>query len=158
MGAIQAYVSVNQLADKTESQVSWIFSVFIFIECFFTGQVGYLFDCYGPYYLSIAGTFFLLWDYLPLASAQSITNSFSLSLFATVSGCSSYDPEIAIVRHWFNQKAGLALGVATLSGSVAGVILPILIRSIFNSEKIGYAWGFRILALMSLVLLTLSIF
>lgn len=159
LGAIQAYVSVNQLADKTESQVSWIFSVFIFIECFFTGQVGYLFDCYGPYYLSIAGTFFFTLglfatsfctEYYQFFLSFSVCNGIGAALLMT--------PEIAIVRHWFNQKAGLALGVATLSGSVAGVILPILIRSIFNSEKIGYAWGFRILALMSLVLLTLSIF
>lgn len=59
IGAIHPYINVHQLVDKSEIQVSLIFSVYLFLSTLLAGLVGPIYDAYGPRYLIIAGTVLL---------------------------------------------------------------------------------------------------
>lgn len=156
LGAVQAYISVHQLASKSESQVSWIFSIFICIECLLTGQVGYLFDCYGPYQLSIAGaTLFTLGLICTSFCTQYAHFFVAFSVCCGAGAALLMTPEVAILGHWFDKKCGAATGLATMGGSLGGVVFPILLRRLYST--VGFAWAIRALALLSLGLFACSL-
>lgn len=157
VGAVQAYISTNQLADLSDAKVSWIFSIFLFLSTLLGLQVGPIFDLYGPYTLCIAGTAMFVGclvltsfcqTYVQFLLAFGIGAGSSIALLMT--------PLFAVVGHWFNKKRGTAIGVATMGGSLGGVIFPIILRKLYSS--LGFGWAIRILALICLVSLALSIF
>lgn len=157
LGAVQAYVSSNQLHNQSESQVSWIFSVFVFLGYGLSGQVGPIFDMYGSYYLCIAGSICFLASimltsvcnsYYQFFLAFGICGGIGVSLLMT--------PLIAVVGHWFNRKRGTALGAATVGGSLGGVVFPLMLRSLY--EKVGFPWAMRCVGFLCAGLLFASFF
>ncbi|KAF6063092.1 Major Facilitator Superfamily protein [Candida albicans] len=44
-------------------------------------------------------------------------------------------PLIGVLSHWFNLKRGRAIGMATIGGSVGGIIVPLMLRSLYT--KLG---------------------
>lgn len=156
MGAVQAYISVHQLAGKSESQVSWIFSVFVFLCYILSGQVGPLFDMYGPYDLGVAGSILFT---LGLMMTSLCTKYYQFFLAFSVCcgmGCALLmTPQVAVVGHWFNVKRGTALGTATIGGSLGGVVFPIMLRQLY--ANVGYAWAIRVLAFVCLGGLIISL-
>lgn len=156
LGAIQAYVESNQLSNMSSSNVSWIFSIFIFLAFFLSVQSGPLFDAYGPYRLIIAGTLI----HTTCLMLTSVCTEFYQFVLAFGVGCGigvslMMTPLIAVVGHWFNQKRGLATGLASMGGSVGGIVFPIMLRNLYS--KVGYGWAIRILGFISLTVLLLSL-
>lgn len=157
LGAVQAYVSVHQLSNKSESQISWIFSVFVFLTFFFSGQVGPIYDAYGPYHLCAAGTFLFVLGLMTISLCTQFYQFFlSFSICCGIGSALLITPEIAIISHWFNKKRGTAIGAATVGGSLGGVIFPIMLRQLYSS--VGFPWAIRTLGFISLLLLVCSIF
>lgn len=155
MGAIQAYISVNQLAQKSDLEISLIFSIFVFFCYIFSGQVGPFFDSFGPYHLSIIGAFFFTLGIM-MTSLSNAYYQFFLS-FSTCCGLGCallMTPQVAILGHWFNVKRGTAIGSATVGGSLGGVVFPIMLRKLYTS--VGYAWAIRILGFICLGCLAAS--
>jgi hypothetical protein len=56
LGSFQAYISVNQLSTYSESQIGWIFSLYLFFLMFGGIYVGPIFDVYGPRWLLLVGS------------------------------------------------------------------------------------------------------
>lgn len=149
LGAIQAYIETHQLSDKSSSQVSWIFSIFVFFNFFLSVQVGPLFDAYGPYHLYIIGTAIhitclmltsICVEYYQFLLAFGIRCGIGVSLLMT--------PLVAIIGHWFNFNRGMATALATMGGSIGGIIFPIMLRSLYFT--VGYGWAIRVLGIVSL--------
>lgn len=155
-GAIQAYISINQLSNMSASQVSWIFSTFIFLGYVLSGVAGPVFDAYGPYHLTITGTCFYI---VGIMTASMSTEYYQFFLSLAVCGGIGLGmlmtPLIAIVGHWFNYKRGSALGAATIGGSLGGVIFPMILRSLYSS--VGFAWALRTVGFICLFVLVSSI-
>lgn len=104
LGAVQAYIATNQLATKSDSQVSWIFSVFLFLCYLLAGQVGPIFDAYGPYQLTMIGTVFITVGLMTTSLCSQYYQFFLSFLYAQllVSQMPA-TPEIGIVTEHFKK-------------------------------------------------------
>ncbi|EXJ66417.1 uncharacterized protein A1O5_10569 [Cladophialophora psammophila CBS 110553] len=63
-------------------------------------------------------------------------------------------PSVALPSTWFQQRRGLAVGTVSSGASLGGIVIPIGLRHSISS--VGFGWGVRILALISLVTLGVS--
>jgi MFS family permease len=63
-------------------------------------------------------------------------------------------PCIASIGHFFLTKRGNATGVAMTSGSVGGIIFPLMLQALI--PKVGFAWATRILGFIIIFLLVLA--
>jgi MFS family permease len=62
-------------------------------------------------------------------------------------------PGLAMLPHWFRRRRALALGIAVSGGSVGGMLTPIMLNQLFNRPSVGFAWGVRAEAFVTLGLL-----
>lgn len=156
IGAVQAYISTHQLEALSESQISWIFSVFIFLGYVLSGFAGPVFDSFGPYHLTIFGSGFFVLGIMMVSVSKTYYQFFlSLGVCSGIGLGMLMTPMVAIVGHWFNYKRGTALGAATIGGSLGGVVFPIILHSLYSS--VGFAWAIRTVGFLCLFVLTLSI-
>lgn len=156
IGYLQAWLATNQLADYTESQVSWIFSVFSFLLFFGGVQVGPIFDTYGITWLLIPGCTGLVAS-LCILSVCTEYYQFMLG-FAVLGGLSCtmvFTPSVTIVGHWFYKRRGMATGLAATGGAVGGVVFPLVLIKIM--PRIGYGWSIRVIALIDAILCVIAI-
>lgn len=157
LGVLQTYIQNNQFSQLPTSTVAWIFSIYIFV-CYFGSIVfGRIFDAYGHFWQCSVGTVLYVGSLIILSFFPDSYVAFIILFGVGVGlGCSMLmTPQITIVGHWFSQRRGEAVGLATTGGSVGGVIFPLMLRSLF--EKVGFAWTTRIFALCCLVVLLLSL-
>ena len=59
-------------------------------------------------------------------------------------------PAYASIGHFFNRRRGFATGLASTSGSIGGIVIPLMLRSLL--PKLGFAWSARVLGFLLLVL------
>lgn len=156
VGAIQAYVEENQLADLPTSTVAWIFSINTFMTYFFSIQCGQLFDMYGPYPLLAVGSFLIVLGFMLTSLCEEFWQF--VVCFGVVCGLGSsicLTPAVAIIGDWFKAKRGTATGAATIGGSLGGAVIPIMLRSMYSS--VGYGWAVRTLGFLSLACMVICI-
>ncbi|CDK24950.1 unnamed protein product [Kuraishia capsulata CBS 1993] len=156
MGAIQAYVSAHQLSNVSSSTSAWIFSIFTFFS--YVGGIfsGILFDEIGAKVPLIAGSTLFFVGLFCTANCTSVYQ-FVLA-FGVVAGLGAalcMAPLVGVISHWFKRKRATAVGMATLGGSIGGIIFPILLNSLYTS--LGFVWAIRILSFVILACLSLSI-
>lgn len=65
-----------------------------------------------------------------------------------------YTPCMAAISHFFLVKRGYATGIAMTSGSVGGVIFPLMLQRLF--PMVGFAWATRIIGFIVLLLLGIT--
>ena len=145
VGTVQSYLERHQLSAYTARDVGWIPGVYTFLGLLFGIQVGPIFDRYGPRILGIVGSavyvpmFFLLAEckvYWQFMLCLGILGGVGASIISTVA--------MSIVSNWFMKRRGLAVGIAMCGSSVGGVVMPVLLRHLF--DKWGWAWAIRIIA------------
>lgn len=155
LGAIQTYVSTHQLADVNGSTTSWIFSIYYAI-CFACGIfVGPFFDRNGSLVLLLMGSIISFGGYMALSYCKE-TYQFILALSICVAfgNALCMPPLIGVLNQWFDSHRGIATGFATLGGSVGGMIIPVMLRSLF--QRVGYGWAIRALGFLSFGCLLLA--
>lgn len=76
------------------------------------------------------------------------------SVLNGLGGCLINTPCVASVGHYFLAKRGNATGIAMTSGSVGGIIFPLMLQKLF--PLVGFAWATRILGFILLILLIIS--
>ncbi len=156
LGIFQAYLEENELQQLSSGKVAWIFGVYSFLAFFCGIQVGPIFDAKGPRILIICGgTGTVL--YLVLLGFCTLYWHFMV-VFGIVGGISlslTFNPAISIVAHYFNQRRGLATGIASSGASFGGVIFPLLFQNVIS--KVGFAWATRVIALVDLVTLIAAV-
>lgn len=154
-GTFQAYLESHQLRQHGSGQTGWIFGLFTFLTFFCGIQIGPIFDARGPRLLVFLGSILVMvmmvgigfcheyWQFiLTIGVAGGIGTSFI------------FTPSIAAVGHFFHKKRGLATGIAASGGSIGGVIIPLILESLF--DKYGFEWATRVVALVCLVSLVIA--
>ncbi|KAM3087499.1 hypothetical protein ACMFMG_001582 [Clarireedia jacksonii] len=153
LGSFQAYISANQLSTYSESQIGWIFSLYLFFLMFGGIYVGPIFDVYGPRWLLLVGSTMIIVMIFVIGVCDKYWQW--IIVFSIIGGIASsltFTPSIAAVGHWFNTKRGNATGIAATGGAFGGVIFPLLLQNLI--PKIGFAWATRV---MGFILLTIAI-
>jgi MFS family permease len=144
VGIYHAYIAEHQLADYSESSISWIFSMYVFLSFFCGLQIGPIFDAHGPKLLVIAGSILLCASNLLLGSCTLYWHFFLV--FGVLGGLGTsliFTPAFAAVSHFFYAKRGNATGIAAAGGSLGGVIFPLALQKLLPS--VGFAWATRII-------------
>lgn len=67
-----------------------------------------------------------------------------------------FTPAMSAVNHYFMKKRGAALGLVAVGSSIGGVVFPLVLKNTFYSEKIGFAWGVRIVGFGVLLFLSIA--
>ena len=65
------------------------------------------------------------------------------------------NPAVGTLAHWFNERRGLASGVAWIGSGIGGVIFPLMLQSLI--PRIGWAWSLRVFGLILFVLCGISV-
>ena len=155
IGTYQAYISTHQLQSQSDSAIGWIFGVYAFLAFFCGIQIGPIFDAKGPRWLVLAGSILLMATYLLLGVCTAYWHF--LVVFGIVGGIGTslvFTPAIAAIGHHFLRKRGQCTGLATVGGSLGGIVYPLTLQALF--PRIGFAWSTRVLALINLVLLIVA--
>lgn len=131
-GVIESHLQDNQLANESVSTIGWLFSLFLFV-CFASCIIsGTYFDRNGFRTIMIVGTVFHVAGLFATANSTKYWH-FILS-FAIVCGFGNgivLSPLVSVPAHYFFKRRGTALAMATIGGSVGGVVFPIMLRSFF---------------------------
>lgn len=154
IGAIQAYVSLNQLANVSEFSIAWIFSVYLCLAYSFGILVGPAFDRYGTFSLLIISTGLIFLGLMGAALLVKIWQFILSFISLGIGNGVGMTPLIGVINHWFLKKRGYCTGLATSGGSVGGLAIPLMLRSLY--EKVGYVWAIRSLAFFCLGCMVLS--
>ncbi|KAL3491011.1 MFS monocarboxylate transporter [Aspergillus germanicus] len=154
-GTFQAYLESHQLRQHGSGQTGWIFDLFSFLTFFCGIQIGPIFDARGPRLLVFLGSILVMvmmvsvgfcHEYWQFILTIGVAGGIGTSLIFT--------PSIAAVGHFFHKKRGLATGIAASGGSIGGVIIPLILDSLF--DKYGFAWATRVVALVCLISLVIA--
>lgn len=157
LGAIQSYVTKHQLKEVNPSAVAWIFSVYLalsFLSCVLAGSY---FDRNGTRAPLYVGTVMYTGGLMATANCKTLWQfilSFSI-LSGTAAGILT-TPLIGCVATWFLKKRAIATSIATIGGSIGGVVFPMLLRRLYDIS--GFQWAIRTLAFVCLFCLTCAIF
>lgn len=156
LGVLESYVDEHQLSSVSSSTVGWIFSVFSFITyttCIFSGTY---FDRNGARLPLIVGTLMVCSGLVATASSTSVVHFIlSFSLLTAFGNGLLMSPLVSVVSHYFLQRRAFFSSIATLGGSVGGVVFPIILREAF--PYFGFKWSMRIFSLICGGFLSFSI-
>src|SRR5271154_2676089 len=61
-------------------------------------------------------------------------------------------PAMVMVSKHFDKHRGLAMGTAVAGSSIGGIIWPIMINRLLNSDGVSFAWTMRIVGFTMLPL------
>ena len=171
----QEYFSSHQLSGYSPGQIGWIFSLSLFLTFFCGNPIGPLFDAKGPRGLVLAGSVLSVMSmmllglctsmYLCILSLCILLSRANLvaeywhffvvySILNGLAGCLLNTPAIASIGHFFLVKRGNATGVAMTSGSLGGIVFPLMLQKLI--PMVGFAWATRILGFIVLALLVLA--
>ncbi|KZT09439.1 MFS general substrate transporter [Laetiporus sulphureus 93-53] len=159
-GVYQDYYKAT--GKNSSSDISWIGSLQLAFM-FFTGlPAGQLFDMGYFRYTSIIGT--LLYSFCIFMLSLADTNRYyelvlSQGIGMGLGGGLLLVPALSVQAHHWRKRRAFAMGIA-LTGectSVGGIIYPIMLNKLFYSS-VGYAWGVRASAFLTLGLLTIANF
>ncbi|KAL2812853.1 major facilitator superfamily domain-containing protein [Aspergillus granulosus] len=150
IGSFHAYLENNQLKDYSSGSVSWIFGIYAFLTFFGGVQVGPIFDAKGPRLLVLIGSVLVM---VMVVTMGFCTQYWHFILSIGVAGglgtSMIFTPAVSAIGHYFNERRGVATGIAATGGSVGGVAFPLILESLF--PKIGWGWATRVIALICLV-------
>ncbi|ABN68575.2 Monocarboxylate transporter [Scheffersomyces stipitis CBS 6054] len=156
VGAIQAYIALHQLVDEATSTISWIFSIYLTIVFGIGILVGPVFDTNGALPLLLCGMVLQFIGLMATAVCKSVVEFiFAFSVCVGVGNAFCIPPLIGSVSHWFLSKRGQAIGLATVGGSIGGVVIPLMLHVLYSN--VGFVWAIRILAFFCLGCQALSL-
>ena len=62
---------------------------------------------------------------------------------------------MSVLSHHFLRRRALAVGIAFTGSSVGGIVFPIMLNNLIHG-RVGFAWGVRAAAFMTLGLLIIA--
>ncbi|KAG9245014.1 major facilitator superfamily domain-containing protein [Calycina marina] len=149
------YLTNNQLEGYSADQIGWIFGLGLFLTFFCGAPSGPIFDAYGPRWLMLAGSVLLVLSMFLLGECTKYWHFFMVySVLNGIGGALVNTPCIASIGHFFNKRRGNATGVAMTSGSIGGIIFPLILQKLFT--VVGFAWSMRLVGFLLLFLLIIA--
>lgn len=150
VGTFQAYIQSHQLSDYSSGDNGWIFSVFAFLTFFCGVQIGPIFDAKGPRFLVLAGAVLIMAMMISIGFCTEYWQfMLSIGIAGGIGSSLIFTPAVSAVGHFFNEKRGIATGIACTGGSVGGVIFPLVLQDLF--PKVGFKWATLVIALICLI-------
>jgi len=178
-GVFQSYYKTHILPDRSDSDISWIGSLSIFL-LFVTAPIsGILADRVGP----TVRAHIALRDFEPLILIRLVTLQILLcfgsvgvllSIFMT-SLCKEYWqfilaqslllgpsmsfitwPPVAVVSRHFPRHRGLVLGLVVGGSSIGGITWPVMLEQLLTHDGVGFPWTMRIVGFNMLPLLVIA--
>ncbi|PRT56277.1 putative transporter MCH4 [Wickerhamiella sorbophila] len=150
-GVLQEYLVKHTLSQYSESDVSWIFSIWLFIMFVGSIQVGPLFDTFGARALLIPGgvcqvlsVFFLAW------SKEYYQFILGFSVLGGLGSTMIFNPCITVIAHWFWKRRAFATGIAASGGAIGGIMFSLSLSKLL--ETTSYAWSIRVMGFVVLFL------
>ncbi|KAI1429033.1 putative MFS monocarboxylate transporter [Xylaria sp. FL1777] len=159
-GVYQEYYGTTLLKAYTESDISWIGSVGIFLLYIGSPIAGILVDKLGPTKLLIAGSIGqLLAIFLSSLCSQYYQLFLSHAVLFGASTSFILTPCVAVVSRRVPHRRGLALGIAVGGSSIGGIIWPIMLQQLLYARGVSFGWvqravGFTMLPLLALACVT----
>ncbi|KAI0528397.1 major facilitator superfamily domain-containing protein [Xylaria digitata] len=155
IGVFQQYYVEGPLSDYSESAVSWIPSLHVFVVTGSNAIMGRLFDSYGPRWILVIGTIVYSFG-LMVTSLSSQYYQFILSqgIVLALGASAVFNCATNSVITWFFRRRATALGIMVSGSSLGGVVLPIMMDKLI--PQIGFPWTVRTLGFMFLVLCGIS--
>jgi MFS family permease len=151
VAVFQEYLSRNQLVGYSESTIGWIFSVYIFLSFGCGFWIGPIFDAKGPRILLLAGSICLVAGTgLLSVSTKYWQIMLTVGVLPGLGTSLIFTPCFGAVGHFFFERRGFATGVASMGGSLGGIIFSLMLEQLF--PQLGFAWAMRVLALIFLIL------
>lgn len=98
IGLFQTYWKEHQLAGESGTKISWIVSMFGFLDCFVAAPFGVIFDLYGSKFLLPAGSTVYLASFLGLAFATTYGQFMACFVVAGVSAGTYGHPPSRVCR------------------------------------------------------------
>lgn len=72
------------------------------------------------------------------------------SVLGGLGGALLNTPTYGSIAHFFKRRRGLATGIACTSGSIGGIVIPLMLQSLL--PKIGFAWSTRALGFLFMLM------
>lgn len=158
-GVYQAYYTQTLLAGSSPSKISWIGSVQLCLQFTIGIFSGKLFDQGYFHSLMISGALLFLFSSFMLSLAKPhefyqflLAQGFGMGMGM---GC-MFLPALSIMSHYFRKRRAVAMGIVVASGSVGGVIYPIILNKIFPREGLGFPWAVRFIAFINIAFLVVA--
>ncbi|GMM36422.1 Mch5 protein [Saccharomycopsis crataegensis] len=149
--AIETYIARNQLNDVSASVVGWIFSIYMCVALLCGILTGDLFDRKGPRLpIFFGGVTSFIGIFITGNCSEIYQFILAFGIVAGLGNALQFSSLVGIIGHYFNKRRGIAIGIATIGGSVGGAIFPIMLRKLYSS--LGFAWAMRIFAFVLLFL------
>ncbi|KAL2870563.1 major facilitator superfamily domain-containing protein [Aspergillus lucknowensis] len=151
VGVLQSYLETHQLSAYSSRDVGWISGVFVFTALGLGVFVGPLFDAYGPKELVTVGS--ALYSLSILLTAECTHYWHFILCFGLLAGVGAAlicNVGMSCIPHWFQARAGMAIGTAMAGAGLGGVVFPYILRE--SWARVGFKWGMRIAALVILTL------
>lgn len=144
-GVFQTYYATELLSGTDPSNIAWIGSIQYFLVYLPSLLSGRLFDFgYLKLPMAIASTV-LVAALLLLAQCTAYWQVLLCQGLTCGLACGTmYGPAMTVLGHWFRDRLGIAVGIASLGVSFGGTVFPILIRKLI--PVVGFPWTMRILA------------
>lgn len=155
IGTIQTYVSNHQLSDVKGTTVSWIFSVYLCLTYAIGVFIGPIFDRHGALFLEVCSTTLIFLSLFGVASCREVWQ-FLCFIFLGIGSRLGMTPLYGVINHWFLRKRGTVTGIATVGGSLGGLIIPLMLRKLYS--EYGFIWGIRVLSFFFLGCNLIAIF
>ena len=157
IGTLQEYWQFHQLSDYSSQEIGWIPSVFVYLALGLGICFGPLFDMFGPRWIMlISSVAYIAMIFLLAECTKYWQFLLCLGLLGGPAAAALTTTALAVVSHWFKDKRGLASGIAMVGNSLGGVVIPLVLRTTFQTY--GYTWSIRIIGFVFLACLIVSNF
>ncbi|KAJ7764585.1 MFS general substrate transporter [Mycena maculata] len=154
-GVLEDHYTRIFLNQSSASTVSWIGSMQLFLDFSIGLPAGKLFDDGHFRLLMISGTAIYLFSFFMLSICE--PNHFYQVFLSQGVGMGIgmgllFVPAVSLPSHYFRAKRSLVMGMVFSGSSMGGVVFPIILNHLINGP-VGFAWGIRIVAFMTAILL-----
>lgn len=150
-GAIETYISINQLNNVSSFTIGWVFSIYLCVSLLCGIFTGDLFDSKGPRIPILFGG---ILEFVGFLATGYCTKTYQFILALGIVGGLGVGFQVnallGIISHYFNKRRGLAVGIATIGGSFGGAIFPIILRKLYT--VVGFTQAMVIFSIIVLVL------
>ncbi|KAI0189533.1 major facilitator superfamily transporter [Xylaria flabelliformis] len=161
-GVYQVYYETGLLKAYTDSDISWIGSVSIFLLYIGSPIAGFLVDRLGPTILLTIGSIGqLVAIFLSSLCSQYYQIFLSQSVLLGISMAFILTPCTAVVSRRMPHRRGFALGIVIGGSSIGGIIWPIMLQQLLYTDGVSFGWvqravGFTMIPLLAVSCLTVK--
>ncbi|CAG8390411.1 unnamed protein product [Penicillium salamii] len=148
-GIFQQYYT--QTLGQTESSVSWIGSVQVFLLFIFGVAAGRLTDGGHFRLIFVSGVFLQLLGLFMTSLSTKYWQIFLAQAVCLGTGNGfTFCPALAVLSQYFKKYRAFAVGLAAAGGAIGGLIYPVLINWLIFKDNVGFAWALRAMGFIML--------